>query len=117
MGPLQTERGMLASRYVQVMYAPLMPLQIFFGYLLWNLTFMDLPAFYLGGFGLLISMPCFVFWCCCAVVASRYGRSDFNLAQLQRKDRGKKALEGGQLGDSEQTITAMLNIADLTESS
>merc|ERR1712226_398237 len=51
--PMATERGKMAKGYLNVIYGPLMCLQIAFGYVLYNMRFIDLPKYYLAGFGLL----------------------------------------------------------------
>jgi hypothetical protein len=99
----QSERFKMAQKTVSVVYGPLVFLQIAFVYTLWSLKFEDLPKLYLAGFGLLLSVPCFVVWCMCIVCSSRYGREDLTLVRAQRIERAKvaKAKSLGQALDVE----------------
>lgn len=87
--PMGTARSRMAQGYLNVIYAPCIFLQVGFMYLLYHVRFVDLPKLYLAGFGLLLSVPCFMIWCICLVCASRYGRQDMALAQAQRLERVK----------------------------
>jgi len=87
--PMKTERGKIAQGSVNLIYSPLMPLQLTFAFVLWHLKFEEVPKLYLTGFGLLLSLPCFVIWCFCLVCSSRYGRKDLELVRQQRIERGK----------------------------
>lgn len=87
--PMATARSRMAQGYLNIVYAPCVFLQVAFMYLLFHVSFIDLPKLYLAGFGLLLSLPCFFIWCLCLVCASRYGRQDMALVQQQRLDRAK----------------------------
>lgn len=94
--PMKTERGKMAQGVVNVIYSPLIPLQMAFGFVLWHLKFQEVPKLYLTGFGLLLSLPCFVIWCLCVVCSSRYGRKDLALVRQQRLERGKAAKQSAE---------------------
>merc|ERR1719401_1372739 len=83
----KSERYRMAQNTISIMYGPLIFLQIAFVYTLWFLKFDDLPKLYLAGFGLLLSVPCFVVWCMCIVCSSRFGRQDLMLVRAQRIER------------------------------
>lgn len=100
--PMKTERGKLAQGTVTLIYTPLMSLQLAFGFVLWHLKFEEVPKLYLTGFGLLLSLPCFVVWCFCMVCSSRYGRKDLDLVRQQRLDRGKALKAKLEGSNSEQ---------------
>merc|ERR1712241_968852 len=69
--PMATTRAKMAKGYVQSIYGPLILVQLIFGSILYNMRFIDLPKYYLAGLGLLLSVPCFLVWCCCLICASR----------------------------------------------
>merc|ERR1712151_818405 len=94
--PMASARGRMAKSYVTVIYGPLVFLQFAFGYILYHVRFIDLPKLYLAGFGLLLSVPCFIIWCFCLVCASRYGRQDLALVEYQRIERGRQAAQNAK---------------------
>jgi hypothetical protein len=100
--PMQSERAKLAQQTVGVIYSPLVFLQMAFIYTLWNIKFENLPKLYLAGFGLLLSVPCFLVWCLCIVCSSKYGRQDLGLVRAQRIERAKaaKAQADGEAPDA-----------------
>merc|ERR1719183_1561288 len=58
--PMTTERGRLAQGFVNIIYSPLIFIQSAFIYVLWGSSFEKLPELYMAGFGLLLSVQCFV---------------------------------------------------------
>jgi len=96
--PFKTERSRLAQGYVNLMYAPLMFMQVAFFWLLTLLRFVDLPRAYFAVFFLMLSVPCFAMWCICLVCASRYGRQDVALVEEQRRTRAREAMRAAIAG-------------------
>lgn len=92
--PMATERGKLAQGFVNLVYAPLIIVQLAFAWVCWHMRFIELPKMYLMGFGLLMSVPCFAIWCMCLACSSRYGRQDVELVKRQRLERGRAAAAG-----------------------
>uniref|UniRef100_A0A7S2ICW5 Uncharacterized protein n=1 Tax=Zooxanthella nutricula TaxID=1333877 RepID=A0A7S2ICW5_9DINO len=87
---VKTERARLAQGFVNMIYAPLIALQVAFMWVLFRVRFIDVPKLYLAAFGLLLSVPCFLVWCCCLMCASRFGRQDMALVERQRLERAKE---------------------------
>jgi len=114
-----TERARLAQGYVNVIYGPLIALQLAFIYVLRGVKFLDMPKLYLIGFGLLLSIPCFLIWCFCLMCSSRYGRQDMMLVERQRVERANAVVEarGGIASKAEQggADKATKDMIDLTE--
>jgi len=96
--PMKTERGRLAQGYVNVIYAPLMFMQVAFFWMLWQVRFVDLPRAYFAVFFLMLSVPCMAMWCICLVCASRYGRQDVALVKGQRHARAREAMRASTAG-------------------
>jgi len=96
--PMKTERSRLAQGYVNIIYAPMMFLQVAFFWLLCQVRFVDLPRLYLAVFFLMLSVPCFALWCICLVCASRYGRQDVALVERQRRTRAREAMRAAIAG-------------------
>ncbi|CAE8594257.1 unnamed protein product [Polarella glacialis] len=74
--PYETRRAKLAQGYVNIVYTPLTVLQLVSLSALYQLRFADVPRFYLAGFGLLLSLPCFFVWCLCLVCSARFAKQD-----------------------------------------
>jgi len=87
--PMKTERGKLAQGFVHMIYGPLAFFQITFAQMIYWTEFLDVPRLYMTFFMLLLSIPCFMLWCCCLMCATRYGRQDMALVRKQRVERAK----------------------------
>jgi len=100
--PMNTARSKLAQGYVNIIYAPMIFIQMAFLYILYHVPFMMLPKLYLGLFVNLLSVPCFMVWCVCLVCTSRYGKQDLALVEKQRLQYAKTLLEKSApgLGDA-----------------
>eukprot|EP00927_Polykrikos_kofoidii_P052244 TRINITY_DN46023_c0_g1_i1.p1 TRINITY_DN46023_c0_g1~~TRINITY_DN46023_c0_g1_i1.p1 ORF type:complete len:691 (-),score=129.32 TRINITY_DN46023_c0_g1_i1:166-2238(-) len=87
--PFETARAKLAQGYIHLIYGPMSVIQVCFLVVVWHVRFEDLPKLYIWGFGLVFSVPCFIVWCVCMMLASRYGRQDLRLVENQRLERGR----------------------------
>jgi len=96
--PMKTERSRLAQGYVNVIYAPMMFLQVAFFWMLTQVRFVDLPRAYLAVFVFMLSVPCLAVWCICLVCASRHGRQDVALVEGQRRARAREAMHAAIAG-------------------
>jgi len=117
MTPMETARAKMAQGYVNLVWGPCIFLQIGFFYILWHMKFVYLPQMYVAGFGMLLTIPCFVFWCCCLICASRYGRQDVALVEKQRVERAREATAdaSNQSAVQDGTNTAPITLVDCTE--
>lgn len=128
--PMKTERAKMAQGFLHLVYTPMIMLQLFTISILRNVAFVKLPGFYITGFSILLSAPCFIVWCVCLACASRYGQQDMALVQRQRQERAKKvaeeankALPGAsqnpfsdvEAGPNQGRETSVSNLIDLTE--
>ncbi|CAE8588847.1 unnamed protein product, partial [Polarella glacialis] len=66
---------------------------------LYQLRFADVPRFYLAGFGLLLSLPCFFVWCLCLVCSARFAKQDLSLVEQQRLESAKAQVQKEQVAE------------------